>query len=144
MEYTLEKSQKQVILPAGKYIIGDPCYTIPDEEWDKVLDQSGFFNDQCWAMFRAPNGEQAPVVAFSTAWGDGTYDDGAGRSYGVDAGLIGIIPAGPFGNARPFCTHVVEFHSPVNCSEKQGVICFGNVRINTDYDVNDISDDDDY
>lgn len=25
-------------LPAGKYWIGDPCYAIPDSDWDDFLD----------------------------------------------------------------------------------------------------------
>ena len=34
---------KKHIFKAGNYVIGDPCYFIADENWDKVLEDTGFF-----------------------------------------------------------------------------------------------------
>ena len=29
----------RIKLPAGKYFIGDPCYVIQDNDWQKVCDE---------------------------------------------------------------------------------------------------------
>jgi hypothetical protein len=152
-ELNLEPGAKSVTLPAGTYIIGDPCYHVPEEQWDRVLEESGFFamggpgtgpNDQCHATFEAWNGRTGTVVAFSTAVGDGLYEDSQGREYGVDAGLIGIIPAGDVDSADfdGALAKLVTFSHPVECYEKNGVIVFGHVAIDTnDEEVDDYGDD---
>ena len=121
-------------MPAGLYVIGDPCYHVPDAEWDSVLDESGFFNGQCWASFRTFNGRTGTVVAFSTVYGDGVYQDAAGRRYPVDAGLIGLIPLEDVDpNALDLsCANVIEFKTSITCKEKEGVITFGFVEVDTD------------
>ena len=80
--------------PPGTYYIGDPCYVIPDHEWMDYLDTYPkhpnphigwidgiavtFKGHKCWHS--------------GTAYGDGSYRDNEGHEYGVDAGIIGIIP----------------------------------------------------
>lgn len=61
----------------AKFIIGDLCNCLSDDDW----------SDYC-------NSETLPEGAFSfrTAYGDGTYTDSEGRSYGVDSGTLGICP----------------------------------------------------
>ncbi len=142
-----EKGEKVVMLPAGAYIIGDPCYNVPDAQWDRVLNESDFFGGQCWATFERESGGEGLVVAFNTAHGDGTYVDGAGRKYGVDAGLIGIIPAIDIDPSKfdPELAHLVQFDSPVFCRERDGVITFGFVDIDTGSDIeDDFNDEDDF
>lgn len=70
--------------PAGKYYIGDPCYVLGDEIYDTVVGDGGegFFT----------NGTHT-IGFFSTAYGDGCYRGTNGETYGVDAGIIGIVPA---------------------------------------------------
>lgn len=140
-----EKGEKAVMLPAGAYIIGDPCYNVPDAQWGRVLDESDFFGGQCWATFERESGGEGLVVAFSTMHGDGEYRDGAGRKYGVDAGLIGIIPAIDVDPSKfdPRIAHLVQFDSPVFCRSRDGVITFGFIDIDTD-DQDDFVDDDDF
>jgi len=142
VEINFIRGEKSIMLPPGKYIIGDPCYTVPDEEWDHVLDESDCFDGQCWAKFKTEIGHDCYVVAFSTAWGDGSYQDEEGRNYGVDAGLIGIIPFGN-GISNMMGTNLVEFTGPVFCYYKNGKIIFGNVKIDTDADSEDNNYDDD-
>ena len=74
-----------VYVPAGKYVIGDPCYTVPDADWHKLLESCDYFN--------RPIGISGgfEVLAFPTKYGDGVYRDQVGRKYPVDAGLIGCI-----------------------------------------------------
>lgn len=128
-----ELGAKSVTLPAGAYIVGDPCYHVPKAQWTDVLNESNFF-DQCWASFKTHDGHDGIVVAFNTKHGDGVFTDGAGREYGVDAGLIGIIPVLDI-DPDMFddqLAHAIRFTSPVRCFERDGVITFGHVDINTD------------
>lgn len=130
---TLVQGAKSVTLPAGRYVVGDPCYHVPDGEWNAVLEQSDFFEGQCWANFKTGAGLIGTVVAFGTAYGDGVYEDAAGREYGVDAGLIGVIPLHDVGAALDLsCAHVIEFSAPFTCQSVDGVIIFGFVEINTE------------
>lgn len=69
--------------PAGKYYIGDPCFVLDDEQYSAVCDGDEGFHS---------NGKHV-LGYFSTAYGDGCYRGTNGESYGVDAGIIGIVPA---------------------------------------------------
>lgn len=70
--------------PAGKYYIGDLCYVLGEENYEStVCDGADGFHT---------NGKHV-IGYFGTAYGDGCYQDTKGRSYGVDAGIIGIAPA---------------------------------------------------
>ena len=78
-------------LPAGKYYIGDPCYVIDDDKWSDFCDilfkgNGGSRNDEVTDF------EGHPMFASGTAYGDGSYEGSDGVVYGVDAGLIGIVP----------------------------------------------------
>ena len=89
------------------YYIGDLAYVLDDNDWDtfcvsvdtrsemlegianddydpeNYLDPEGFdFN---------VDGSGRPFAAFSTAFGDGVYNDKEGNPYSVDSGTIGII-----------------------------------------------------
>ena len=96
---------KKHAFPAGKYIICDTGYIIPDEEWSGILDRTGYlglfanqepdgkipaeFDDGIWDYkgFRCFTG--------GTAYGDGCYSlEGYSKKFriGVDAGMIGIHP----------------------------------------------------
>ena len=72
-------------LPAGEYYMGDPCYVIDEDLWDKFCDV--YFQGEGVFEF-----EGHQVFAVSTAYGDGSYTDNLGNEYGVDAGMIGLIP----------------------------------------------------
>lgn len=133
------KGAKEVVLPPGEYLIGDPCYHVPDEQWGRVLDESDFFDGQCWATFDRDHGGTGFVVAFGTKYGDGCYSDQSGRSYGVDAGLIGIIPFDDVDTAKVdlSCAHLMKFETHVACWESGGKITFGPVTIDTDDEVDE-------
>lgn len=137
----------EAVFPPGKYVIGDPCYHVPDDEWDSVLSQSDFFNmrgsggagenGKCHATFKKANGELGTVVAFSTQYGDGVYEDQQGRKYGVDAGLIGIIPLADVDELDESLANVIEFDSHFRCYDSDGILTFGNVVIDTRDDDTD-------
>ena len=145
MDITLKSGAESVKLPPGEYIIGDPCYHVPDDQWDRVLDESNFFEDQCWATFTTHDGRTGHVIAFSTKYGDGVYSDQNGRQYGVDAGLIGIIAVDDLDPASIDLelAHQVEFVQSFHCEAEGGRLMFGRVTIDTDGGDDEVVDDDD-
>lgn len=117
-------------VPAGTYVLGDPCYAVPDELWDAACDAS-----QC---FRRPTarvsyeGTEYVVLGFITAYGDGMYKGSNGRTYPVDAGLIGLVPIGlcrDEAERRP--ADVVTFAKSTLCTNTGGRMTFGEIVIDT-------------
>ena len=81
-------------LPAGEYWIGDPCYVIePHSVWLELVDE--FYGDR-----REIDHDEVRIVEYKgqrmvwspTDYGDGVYYGSNGYSYGVDAGLLGVVP----------------------------------------------------
>lgn len=121
-----------VTVPAGRYFLGDPCYAVPNEYWGPLLDSCDFFDG---SPVGQANGSQ--VLAFGTAWGDGTYNDQHGNSYPVDAGLIGLTPIALAQQRDDFdqlesLGHIVDFERPTTCTKEAGVLTFGKYAIDTD------------
>ncbi len=121
-----------VTVPAGRYFLGDPCYAVPNEYWTPLLESCDFFDG---SPVGQANGAQ--VLAFGTAWGDGTYNDQHGNCYPVDAGLIGLTPIALAQQHPDFETleslgHFVDFERSTTCTKKAGVLTFGNYAIDTD------------
>lgn len=119
------------IVPAGTYVLGDPCYTVPNDQWDDLLDA----ND----MFETPLVEfdGHVIVGFSTAYGDGTYPDNFGNDYYVDAGLIGLVPLDFDGGNYPAKEgmSVVTFTEPTKVwTDGEGRMKFGEYEIDTSDD----------
>jgi hypothetical protein len=133
-----------VTAPAGTYHLGDPCYAVPDDEWDSLISESdeGF-------PFGAPVGhlsDGTQIIAFSTAYGDGFFPDNHDNLYPVDAGLIGLVPVTPATEAALAETYEtamahgvdhqfmarVSFDEPVECTRTgRGLLTFGSYQIDT-------------
>lgn len=146
------QEEKAVIFPAGKYYIGDPCYVFSCESWSKLCDETDCFE----------NGEDHPHLfshrghkffGASTAHGDGTFYDSDGYQYGVDAGMLGIVPLAlvelegesiediekhKLGRIQEFKE---DFEVGVNESH---TFLFGDIIIDTDDDAEDYGEDDYY
>lgn len=126
---------EMVVIPAGTYVVGDPCYVVPDECWDDYLDAANYRTMHVLAATI----DGHPVVGVGTAFGDGGYEDAQGRTYSVDAGLIGLVPVALV-SAKDMETvanghsHVIEFPNPVVChwSTDEGTITLGHIKIKTD------------
>jgi len=115
-------------LPAGKYYLGDPCYVIEGEKWDEFLGpywdvggHGGIFDF-----------DGLPVCAFQTQWGDGCYEASTGARLGVDAGIIGVVPAALMTTGDFSLGDEVEFDEPFECSrDSNGMLHFGRVSVMT-------------
>lgn len=156
----MSNSSKKAILNPGKYYIGDLCYVIGKNSDDPNRtgrdDWMHFLEESYWkvATDECPGG---PVeykghkgFAAYTAYGDGCYSDEEGNTYGVDAGMIGIIPIEACEVPEDKMTdlgHVFEFKIPIHCfRDAQGVFTFESdviVTIDTDPRYDDFHEDDD-
>jgi len=74
------------IFGKGTYFIGDICYALDENIYDYIWGKK----------YEYENGEfkvgKSKFVVASTAYGDGCYEGTDGCEYGVDAGVIGIVP----------------------------------------------------
>lgn len=68
------------------FYIGDICYVLDDEIYSGVWGAAEYEDGE----YTTPSGHKFAVA--STAYGDGSYNDQDGNEYGVDAGVIGIVP----------------------------------------------------
>lgn len=140
--YEIIQADPTVRMPAGTYIVGDPCYNVPDDQWSSWLAAAdpevfgpGSSSHDCKRVLIAEvNGH--PVLGIGTAHGDGQYLDTNSNRYPVDAGLIGLVPVELVAEAgdtlRDDLGVVRTFERPFDCSYEDGVIVLGNIRIDTD------------
>lgn len=120
-------------LPAGTYVIGDPCYSIGAEQsdWIEWLEAADFRHPSREHVLVAPYKGHL-CVGIPTAHGDGEYADSEGNFHPVDAGLIGLVAieaadTNALGDGRV----VVTFDEPVECFYNDGNITLGPITIQT-------------
>lgn len=124
------------MMKAGNYYIGDLCYVLHDE-WNECCELffAGRNDHGCnEGTFTLKDGRQ--FTNFSTAYGDGTYEDQQGREYDVDSGSIGCILLNDVDleNDRNFIRggQVVEMPVDFEVRKVGGVLHFGEIAIDTD------------
>jgi hypothetical protein len=125
----------------GKYYIGDPCYAMSHEEWRDLLQETEYLKEDInvWNDHK--------IFTHSTAFGDGEYYDEFGRPYGVDSGMIGIIPLSAINLRQKSLVGgwEIEFENAFDVMYESGCFTFGHIRINTDDDSDDYEwEDDEY
>ncbi len=117
-------------LPPGTYYIGDLCYAI--EDWDAFCKLTIKGNECIYGEFPWKTGK---LWQHGTAYGDGCYEDQEGNEYGVDAGLIGVLPI-EFADKTEYelseLGRVQEFPNGLECSYEDGIFYIGYLRIDTD------------
>jgi hypothetical protein len=132
------------MMTKGEYWIGDLCYVI-DDRWDDV----GFllFKNGDKKKSERPGefemGEGIKFALYSTAWGDGCYEDNKGNIYGVDAGVIGCIKVSDLhkmGESVSTLGTVHVFDEDFETGYDNGTIFFGDIRIETDPQADDEED----
>lgn len=127
-----------MLFKAGKYYVGDPCYCFSHKKnsWDNFLKETEFFE--------ASEGEYKgkAIYAGSTSYGDGTYYDKKGNSYGVDSGMLSILDVSlidreDFDFNDNSYYRIVEFKKDFTVDIYNGVFKFGDIYINTRSDDED-------
>ena len=117
----------KVSMPAGTYIVGDPCYSISDERWMEWLERANYENSDI--LEAELDGYKC--LGLGTMYGDGMYRDNEGHVYGVDAGLIGLVPIALCPDHDPHL-RVVKFNTDFTCYRgKSGRLRFGSIVIQT-------------
>lgn len=136
---TATKNIGSVTMPPGEYFVGDPCYAVREADWMPWLEAADYINESTYLLADV---QGRPVLGIGTANGDGTYRGSDGNVYGVDAGMIGVVPVEV---AQSGCKSPrVTFDVPFDCTYDDGEIRIGRIVI----DTNDIGleaehDDDD-
>lgn len=84
---------KSMVLPAGRYYLGDPCYVFNNHNsWMLLLEASNYLEEFIELNMRQGLRGEGWVAASNTQWGDGEYAATFhGARLGVDAGLIGVV-----------------------------------------------------
>jgi hypothetical protein len=135
-----------VLMPAGTYFVGDPCYAVPDDRWHEwlaladpdVFGPNPTRNDGGCARVLNAELDGHPVLGIGTAYGDGVYQDKQGNSFPVDAGLIGLVSVGLIEDkVRDDLGVIWTFERPFECSYRDGVIVLGDFEINTEDEEED-------
>jgi hypothetical protein len=121
------------MMQPGTYYIGDLCYVL-HSEWDEFCSLTIVGDKVLDGEFNLKDGRR--FATFTTKWGDGNYFDQNGKSYDVDAGLIGCIRLDDIDFTNPENSvvggNVVEFIQPFSTFSAGGEIRIGNVLIDTD------------
>jgi hypothetical protein len=119
----------EVVVKAGQYAIGDPCYAVPDKDWIPLLESCNYFESPIGYV--KDGIQKFPVLAFGTKWGDGCYRGTDGKAYPVDAGLIGLVPVEIIEDTAD--CELITFDKDILCiNDGSGKLRFGNITIDTD------------
>lgn len=77
--------------PAGEYYIGDICYALSDEVYQKQWGDK--YKYACGTHEMTHDGLRNVLSVNHTTYGDGTYTDTSNNiDFEVDSGTIGIVP----------------------------------------------------
>lgn len=139
------------MMRAGTYYVGDLCYVMKDK-WDDVLKKMypNGWDESCEGELMASDGTK--FAYYSTAHGDGSYYDQNGNRYSVDAGMIGCVrwedivdqeEAEDIVKRRHGAKITFDYDFYVSYEPHGGLICIGNVTIETDPDTDDYYDEED-
>lgn len=138
MTIKLEAGSMSVMLPAGRYLIGDPAVALEPEQFDAALLNSNDFQDQCFGYWDDGT-RKGVVIAFScstdvaVANGTTVFLDNSEATHESESGYIAIIPVVDVAN-RYSNMHVYQFASAFLCYEENGMLVFGDIYIDANYD----------
>jgi hypothetical protein len=107
--WSFKEETCKVTLPAGKYYIGDLCYAVRDDIYDKVYGGQGYGD----GLYSSSLGS---FMMYGTG-GDGVFNGSDGYEYPVDAGHIGIASLACCNSEdKIYGGKVFTFTEPVECS----------------------------
>ena len=136
----IEYTEFNDVLPAGLYYVGDLCYI--SDNWDEMIEimyGDGDFS-KCGVFW---NKEGEKFANYTTAYGDGIYEDEDGGGYAVDSGTIGLYPIKDESEADRL-GQAIYFPEPFTCDydEETGVIRYGDVYIHTGFEDDEEEEED--
>ena len=73
-------------IKSDSFYIGDICYVVGEDNYYNIWGNKYGFKDG--AIDMGVN----TLLVHGTAFGDGCFEDNKGNTYGVDAGVLGIVP----------------------------------------------------
>jgi len=121
--------RKIMRMKTGKYYIGDPCYVVEDQnDWIKLLEDTNYFKNKNQSY------KGQPIYCGGTAYGDGCYESNKGKCYGVDAGLLGIMPVEVIDipeTEAEFLGSIETFDKDFDVEIGKGLFIFGDIIIDT-------------
>ena len=139
----------ELVLPAGQYVIADPCYLIgtgSHEEWSELCHKFFFTMEGC-DIFEYKGHR---FFCSSTQMGDGYFPDQYNNRYGVDAGMIACVPlilCEINSNSHNFISdgngdgtkyhNIHQFDKPIRCGFDGTVISIGDIDIDTTFRFTD-------
>ena len=109
-------------LKKGTYYIGDPCYLLNEDDYEKIVIDN-FNNLENYENF----------FISKTKFGDGTYKDNQYGIYPVDSGLLSILPEEICSHDKKeedFCRKV-NFPKDFYVENQDGIFYFDKIRIKT-------------
>lgn len=125
----------------GKYYVGDLCYVFNDKQWQEVCKLTFPYpksgpnrNKQVDGKFTLKDG--TVFCIFGTAYGDGVYTDNKDNEYYVDSGTLGCVRTTFLDKtllrkSPEKGSHLHDADFSFECEERDGVIRFGSVVIDT-------------
>lgn len=141
------------LFKAGEYYVGDPCYAVADDNWSDLIETTGCFGLHP-EQETTTNWDSGKFVyngldcfADGTKYGDGCYFSNYGHEFGVDAGLLGIIPKEAVDSNSTHGGNFIVFVKDFLVWADDGVFHFGDIEINTGdepKDEDDWSDEEDW
>ncbi len=109
LKWTFIEDKKKHTFPAGKYYIGDLCYALQEDIYDRVFGRQGY--DE--GLYSSDLGS---FMMHGTG-GDGEFKGSDGYMYPVDAALIGIASLACCNPEKEiYGGKVFTFDKPVECS----------------------------
>jgi hypothetical protein len=109
LSWMFKEGKRKHTFPPGKYYIGDLCYALQEDIYDRVFGGQGY--DE--GLYSS---ELGSFMMYGTG-GDGEFKGSDGYGYPVDAGLIGIASLACCNPEKDvYGGKVFTFDKPVECS----------------------------
>ena len=119
------EEKENITLPAGQYVIVDPCYVLKDDVYNALLD-TAFETNQVTVYGTDIFGTEKRLIILHTYHGDGQYYDDHGRQFLVDSGTIACIEVAPeFFQAGWEQYTQITATKPFDCQSDEGDLLFG-------------------
>jgi hypothetical protein len=108
LKWTFKEEKRKHTFPAGKYYIGDLCYALQEDIYDRVFGHHGY-NEGLYSS------DLGAFMMHGTG-GDGEFKGSDGYAYPVDAGHIGIASLACCNSEKDiYGGKVFSFDKPVEC-----------------------------